>query len=260
MKIIQFSIPRLIKRQESQRTHLIKQGVPPDCIEVFNGPDNRDYAKTRDIFEAVVADGFSHYQRYLDDKYDEWMSAAIAAQMWGYCKLFRCIIEKGETCLVIHDDWVLVKKYEDFLSIRAHAEQVADREKTLLKFIALHHTHRREDMWITPVPIAPEGILVQGIFSMGADVAFIITPIGANWILENWTLPYMHPTLECVFKVFMTEMKTLREAFDTSGIYSIAEIGNVLSNPDDFKSEIFTDTPHGRAGREFWRPIEETRR
>lgn len=259
MKLIQFSIPRLRARQDEQRKNLIEKGVPEADIEVFEGPDGRDYTKTIEVFEKVVADGFSHYQAYIDKRYDNWMALSIAAQMWGYLKLFRDISRRDAPVMVIHDDWLLKKPYEAFICFRDHAVSVSEHEQVALKYIALHHTHLREDMWIAPVDIPPERILVRGVLSMGADIAFIISPAGASWLLENWSLPDMHPTLECVWEVFMTEAKDFDEEFDITGIYSTKDIGNVESSPN-YKSEIFTDTDAGRAGKEHLIPISQTRR
>ena len=65
MKILQFSIPRLHARQALQREKLIEKGVPAENIKVWNGPDGQDYAKTYQIFEAMLDDGFLHAQDFL---------------------------------------------------------------------------------------------------------------------------------------------------------------------------------------------------
>lgn len=262
MKVIQFSIPRLKARVEAQRPHLIEKGVPPDLIEVFYGPDGNAYEKTYHIFESMVAEGFSHVQIWIDHKYDKWIGASQIAQQWGYLRLLKYIIEKGDTCMVIHDDWLIHsdRSYAEFINIKEHAEQVAEREKTTLKYIALHHTHLREDMFYPLKEIKPEGILIRGVVSMGADVAFIISPAGAAWLLEHWTMSHMHPILECIFKTFMTEQKTIDSHFDISGIYSVSDIGYVMSNLN-FTSTIFNTG--GRVehdGSKPLRPISETGR
>ena len=263
MKVIQFSIPRLKARVEAQRPHLIEKGVPPDLIEVFYGPDGNDYEKTYHIFESMVAEGFSHVQTWIDHKYDNWIGSSQTTQQWAYLRLLKYIIEKGETCLVIHDDWLIQegRNYADFINIKEHAEQVAEREKTTLKYIAFHHTHLREDMFYPPNEIKPESILFRGVVSAGADIAFIITPAGAEWLLDNWTIINIHPVLECVFEVFMTEWKTIDSPFDINGIYSVNDLNYVISN-SDFKSTIFStvDAKSVYDGTKPLRPISETGR
>ena len=255
MKILQFSIPRLHARQALQREKLIEKGVPAENIKVWNGPDGQDYAKTYQIFEAMLDDGFLHAQDFLRADYDDWLGTALAAQHWSYCQLFRHIRELREPCVCLHDDRMFNEGgYTDLISIAEHAQNVAEKEGATFKFMALEY-YPVSDPFIALTYADPEQRVINGIVRLGADVSYILTPAGAGWLLENYTYVDVHPNLEIAFKVFMTEWKTIIEPFECAGIYTTHQKGLIGTIPAaSSKSTIFANAECS----EYIRPASET--
>ena len=263
MKILQFSIPRLHERQTLHREKLIEKGVPAENIEVWNGPDGQDYAKTYQIFEAMIDDGFPHAKNFLRANYDHWLGNALAAQHWSYCRLFRHIRDTGETCVCLHDDRMLNEGYyTDLIGVSEHVQAVAQKAGVPFKFMALEYfpPFSQDEPFIEITYADPEQRVINGIVRLAADVGFILTPAGGEWLLENYTYIDVHPNLEIAFKMFMREWKTITEPFQWTGVYTANREKFIATIPaDSSKSTIFANDDDD-IGTKYVLPISQTRR
>lgn len=220
MKVIRLNIPRLQFRRDFVGGILFNQGVPFEKIVVWHGKDAADYEKTYHVFEDAIMDGFSHFQRYLDLRTDDWLPIGPACQHWDVCRICRYIKTIDETVIYLHDDQCLPKGYEAYLKLFEDATRIAVRDQAELKYISLSYCGLPEMQYVSHHDIVePEKYLMRGTPACGTDLGAIITPTGARWLLETYEHHDIHPILECGFET-MT-----KKGIDLGGVYTIVEDG-----------------------------------
>ena len=220
MKIIRLNIPRLQFRRDFVGGILFGREFPLEETIVWKGQDAADYEKTYQVFEDAVKDGFGHFQRYLDVRTDDWLPIATACQHWDVCRILRYIKTINEAVIYLHDDQYLPKHYEAYLKLFDYAADIAIKDQTELKYVALCYSNQPDMQYIDAYDIVePERTLMRGIPACGTDLGAIITPAGARWLLEAYGQHDIHPILECSFK------SMIEKEMDLSGFYTIVDEG-----------------------------------
>ena len=181
-KVFCYTIPRLLKtRGQWFLQGLLEKDVPLDRINFFESTDRCDYTLLRDLC-IDAAKEFEVFQVWLDTKFYNDLVLSYIAQIWGYLRLFKKIIEEDIIALCMQDDRMLNIPFSE-----------------LEKEVAVLSRHN-PDWWYANIGhymdvafnyISEDSLWAQAnIFSPGADVCFLMTPVGAENILrlmkEHW--------------------------------------------------------------------------
>ena len=221
-KVYIFTIPRAKRRVDMCLGGLYALSTPPEKIEIFNGPDHKDYKSVNELCQAAADDGFPDFLKY-NERY------AVIAQNWAYCQLFRKIQQTGETALLMHDDAMLKFRFSRYEDITRRLKGT-DPE---LKFIGL-------SSWgsLIDYPYYPEfeTLIHKGLPYGAGDYCNIILPAFSEWILSYSYLKDCL-ALECFLSDFKDKLP--------SGFYSVP---NELSAPR-FDTNILPSMIHGDDGK-----------
>lgn len=253
MKVIRMNIKRLQHRRDFGHGMLHMQEVPWGAVLNWDGKDGQDFEKTNDVFEAGIIDGFGHMQDYIHRKADTWANISVAAVHWDSMRILRYLVTIWEPAIIMHDDVFFTKHYTQYLELYTYARAIAEKDNTALKFVSL--LYNPELAWegeMMPLDIVPpENILNRGIPSNGTDLAYIVTPEGAEWLLAHWALPKVNPILEVAWRDF------IRRGLDLSGVYTVAKPKEWIGHIDFaiMPSAIYAN----EACTESIRPIAQTR-
>lgn len=79
--------------------------TPMEIVEPVFGIDDYAYDKSRALCEDAVKDGFDVFQDILRDGYHNKHPIGYLAQRWNYLRLFRKVIDCGEVCMILQDDY-----------------------------------------------------------------------------------------------------------------------------------------------------------
>ncbi len=244
---------------------LVAMDVPYEEIVVWEGKDAFSYEKTYQLYEDAVADGFVHFQYMLTDYADDWMPIAFASHHWNWCRILRYIAtELCETAIVLLDDIYFSKRFEVMIDIRDYAEQMAAHDETPLKIVGLNYNDRAKPEFRVPNAklIPPDNRLFRGIPSNAFDTASIITPLGAEWLLEEWVRlgteyhiysPILEHTYTVEFRRFGVDI--------FSGIYCVGRPEFICyMNKSVAPSTMHVETDTGTDFSRYIRPAKETQR
>ena len=185
------NLPRDTHRFDLCYKDLCAKGVPTEKIHTWVANDDRDYEKTREVCEAAIADGFSEFQRFLDRDQHNKYNIAIFTQSWNYCRFFRHLIDEQKTALLIHDD-VMLGDEMTYQVLNEMVECLHNRDE-IFRYFTLWRFWGKERF--DPKPISENLCIAQGVCTSGSDMAQVITPLGAEFLLENFA-GHFPPQLE----------------------------------------------------------------
>ena len=198
-EVVILNLPRCVDRKDHCIRQLIERGTPPNKIQVWKAKDDMDYEKTHHVCEAAIADGFPHFGDFLERGLQNRHPIAIVAQAWNYLRVFREYSQNDKTIVFLHDDWYFKKPY-DFEYVAGIVRYGMNLDDNL-KCISLWF-NRQHDMVVNGIPseklVLPEKLLARGFVSKCHDVAMVLTPSGAETIMNLWINQFLLP-LESFF-------------------------------------------------------------
>lgn len=259
MKIIRLNLERHHTRKDFGNGALVAMRFRFEDIIIWKGKDNLPYQKTYQLYEDAVQDGFPHFQHLLDTHADNKMPITFASQHWNWCRILRHIAnDHDEPVVVLLDTFFLNVGPKTIVNILNDAQTAAATDKVLLKFVALNYDKTAiKNLEFVP----PDNRFIRGTPSYAVDACSIISPIGAEFLLEKWaectTLRKSFPgTLEhAMFKNFPLLN------VDFSGIYTVADPIYVRPIPRILiPSSMHILKNRRRTSEESVRSVEETRR
>lgn len=218
------------------------KGTPVYRIQVWEAQDDLNYKKTREVCEAAIADGFPQYQSFLDEEQHNACNIAHLTQSWNYCRFFRHLIDEQKTALLIHDD-VMFGEGMTYSVLNEMVDYLHDTDELFRYFTLWIRWFGVKDK-INPKPTSENPYISKNIYSKGCDMAQVITPLGAEFLLAKFE-GYFYPMLEDL----IFDQLNRRVGFYT------------LINEETFSCEKWTreSTIRLEGVDGFVRPIEETK-
>ena len=192
-----FDIYILNLRAEEKRRYMCEGALfamqtPFHRLKQWVAIDDLNYQKTRDVLEDAIADGFPAFQSYLEKGQHNQYNITLYTQTWNYCRFWRHVVELGETVMIIQDDRKICTPYPALQEIVQDLSQF-DPEFQFISLWCKQETMEEEDF---PIRWISEGSpIAYGIFEGGACAGHIVTPKGAQWLIEN-VVGYFPPRVE----------------------------------------------------------------
>ena len=122
--------------------HLDAQGFPLDKVIRFHSHDGMAFDSVADVIESAVADGFSYFRKYSEDREIDDRDAVRKARLcwfWTYVSALRKIVEMNKRVLLFIDD-CLPKRNWDYKRLRDLVEECevfCKKEGTTFKILQL---------------------------------------------------------------------------------------------------------------------------
>lgn len=192
-----FDIYILNLRAEEKRRYMCEGALfamqtPFDRLKHWSAIDDLNYQKTRDVLEDAIADGFPAFQSYLDKGQQNEYNITVYTQMWNYCRFWRYLVELGETAMIIQDDRRICTPYPALQKIVQDLREFDPK----FQFLSLWCKHFAMNAADFPIRWISEGSpIAYGIFEGGADTGHIVTPKGAEWLIDN-VIGFFPPRVE----------------------------------------------------------------
>ena len=227
---------------------LFAMNVPFRRIKRWVAKDDQDYEKTSDLLRDAIADGFPGFQRCLNNRQQNKEGIAIYSQAWNYCRFWRHLVENKETAMLIQDDRKLRQPYPRMLEIFKELIRF-DPDFEFLSLWCKQEVVHRAFPGRLPFRLISEGSPVaQGIYENGACAGHIITPKGAEVLLD--LIPGHSPARV----EFVINALSVRKSHFYTLINEKENITHLVDNEAYIPSRILSnDSTDG-----FLRPIETT--
>ena len=163
---------------------LFAMNTPLKRVKRWIAKDDFAYSKSSDLLRDAIDDGFSGFQKCLDNKQQNREGIAIYAQAWNYCRFWRHLAENKETAMLIQDDRKLRRPYPRKLEI--FEELIGfDPDVEFLSLWCKQEVVHRAFPGRLPFRLISEGSpIAQGIYENGACAGHIVTPKGAEVLLD----------------------------------------------------------------------------
>ena len=200
-EVVILNLPRCTDRKDYCVSKLIERGTPPNKIRVWEAKDDMDYEKTRQVCEAAIADGFSHFGELLDRGKHNLRPIAIITQAWNNLRMFREYSQSDKTIVFLQDDWHFREPHEF-----GDVEDIVRYSMNLdanLKYISLWYSNK-DDRVVDGIP--PEKLLTRGFVGFCHDVAMVLTPAGAETIMNLWINQFSLPLESFFYSLISTAM------------------------------------------------------
>lgn len=216
------------------------KGVPLSKIHIWRANDDQDYEKTRHVCEAAIADGFPEFQVRLDNGQHNVGNIAHLTQSWNYCRFFRHLIDEQKTALLTHDDAMFGPEMTyEVLNEMVNCLQNRDE---VFRYFTLWMRWLDSEERSDPKPIPENPHVTRGIYIKGCDIAQVITPQGAEFLLAKFEGYHLGVLEDLIF----TELK------HRVGFYT-------LIDEEPFSTQKLIRKSMIRADVGFIRPIESTK-
>lgn len=241
--VIVLTLRRSIDRQEAFLGAALQPlcGMPYELIKFFIGIDGKDYEDDMTaVANAAVADGFGFVEEYALGTTTEFVqqTAGSVAQLWGFARILRHIVETQQTALVVWDDKTLKVPFGFFLDVLAML--TAEEKKFYIWQLTLRGTPK--DIQLPDQDAVARRIQSQAIFSAlfshtiespldfliieglrGYDESMVFSPAGAEWMLKRLeTATEFHTFLD---HFICHELAALTHNDPKKGFYAPAEYG-----------------------------------
>ena len=171
------NLSREVKRRYISIGAMLAHNVPLENLHVYKAIDDRNFETSNDLLHAAINDGFPQFENYLNTR----KAIAGFGQMWNYCRFWRDVATKWkQTTLLIQDDRRLnhnyhriIQELESTLALENfHFLSLWGHKGVLKKGVEIKRTSHDKRV-------------AEGIIAGGACVCSIVSPKGAEWILEN---------------------------------------------------------------------------
>lgn len=168
------NLPSMTKRRYMSIGAMLANDVPIEKINIHRGIDDRKFESSNQLIETAITDGFPQFENYLNTG----KTIAGFGQLWNYCRFWRNVVERNKTELLIQDDRRLQVRYPKIIK---NIEDIIYSED--FHFLSLWGHQGILQTEIKPHPSKKN--ISEGIIGSGACVCSIVSPKGAQWILEN---------------------------------------------------------------------------
>ena len=206
-RYIILTIPSSIKRQWASLAGAVATGVPEDMVSFFKGEDARDYGLNMSyVAQSASEDGYPFFYQFavgLESAYIK-QSAGNVALFWGWARVLEWIADSSETCLLIWDDRIPNIEFN-------HIDNLCREMKAAGNFYIAQLRIRSDWANLQALgrpeykfedPYVEEQIFKHAMknFSgkyldtffqsglLGYDETMILSPVGANWLLQQMKL------------------------------------------------------------------------
>ena len=197
------------KRRYMCEGALFAMGTPFVKVKRWIAIDDLNYIKTRELLEDTIADGFPGFQSYLDRGMQNEHNIGIYGQMWNYCRFWRHVVEKNKTVMLIQDDRRFCVPYLKMIEV---VEDVI--RKPDFHFMSLWCKQQYIPEKNLPLRlISKESPIAYGIYEGGACAGHIVSPKGAQWLIEN-VIGHVPPRIEWA---------VLAKARDNDNFYTLVD-------------------------------------
>jgi len=202
-EVIVLTIERSVERHWAWLAASKLRGIPEDNISYIKGHFGEDFGDMQAIAEAAARDGFGFVEEYAIGTRTEYVqqTPGSVSQIWNYGRILRYIIDSGKTCLVIVDDKMITIQYGILFLIVNELVNQSDKEFYLFQLRQRGDLNEldfkekdRHEMSIFTHDIF-NAVFHNEIFSYknfftkhgvsGYEETMVISPGGANWILDN---------------------------------------------------------------------------
>ena len=241
------NVPREVKRRYVTEGALRAKGVPSSKINVWKANDDIDYEKTRQVCEAAIADGFPEFQVRLDNGQHNKKGIVHVTQSWNYCRFFRHLMDKQKTALLIHDDVMFGEKMT--YSVLNEMVGCLHNRDEIFRYWTLWIRWFESKENINPKPIPENSNITRGIYNKGCDMAQVITPTGAEFLLSKFEGYFLGVLEELIFYQLKHQV----------GFYTLIDEEPFGCNKLTRESTIRSSEGYKRSPEGFIRPIEETK-
>ena len=187
---IRVIIPNLVRRSDRKNAvmgALCSRGIRRDYITFFEAHDAMLYGSNCQVFfEDIKADGFDFFDTYAADAArNNWhhVDLGYIATQWSIVGCFRHIAKQPEPHLFLLDDWYLTISYTVLYDL---VGELIRHEN--LKCLQLNHYIRQQVQPREPHLIHPHSFVSKKLLGCG-ECALILTPDGAQFLLDNCPLP-----------------------------------------------------------------------
>ena len=177
-------------------------GIPPEMLKFVIGIDGKDYDDMQAIATAAAEDGFGWVEEYALGTKTEYVQQTreSVAQIWGYARILRFLVETNQTGLILWDDKMITINLNALCGILEHLKA---QEKTFYAWqlalrgdvneigmqaldvqTRIHRSYLYFQSMVTGVPAPPLGTLIdEGI--AGYEECMVFSPNGASWMLKE---------------------------------------------------------------------------
>ena len=200
-EVVILNLPRCPDRKDHCINKLIERGTPPNKIRIWEAKDDIDYEKSRHVCEAAITDGFPHFGELLERGLQNRRPIAIITQAWNNLRMLREYSQSDKTIVFLQDDWYFREPcdFEYVNYIVRYGMNLDDN----LKYISLWYNNK-DNRVIDG--ILPEKLLVHGFVGLCHDVAMVLTPSGAETIMDLWINQFSLPLESLFYSLTSTSM------------------------------------------------------
>ena len=165
---------------------LVSSGFPLGDIYIHEARDGDDYVDTLSLCEDAIRAGYSLFRHSLFDGSYKRMNVNVAALTWSWYEICKRVVERDVSTLILHDDMRLNVSYDFMVDL---VKSVGNYDSDW-KFVNLGGCY----VWSGSDEAHREKLIrafdvedVELVVGMGsaADVAGLISPAGARWMLEE---------------------------------------------------------------------------
>lgn len=190
MNVYILNIPSNTKRRYMCEGALFAMEFPFANVKHWVAIDDWCYKLTSDMLRDAIEDGFPAFQKYLDKGQQNEYNIGTFTQTWNYCRFWRHLIENNETAMLIQDDRKIKSTHSEMTEI---LENILEFDPEFM-FMSLW-SKGIEDKFLPIRWISDGSPIAHGIYACGACAGHIVTPKGAEWLIEN-VIGYFPPRVE----------------------------------------------------------------
>ena len=236
------------KRRYMCEGALFAMNAPFKRVKRWIAKDDFEYEKSSDLLRDAINDGFPGFQKCLNNKQQNREGIAIYAQAWNYCRFWRHLVEKNETALLIQDDRKLRRPYPRMLEIFKELIGFDPDFEFLSLWCKQEVVHKAFPGRLPFRLISEDSPVAQGIYENGACAGHIVTPKGAEVLLD--LIPGHSPAR---VEFVVNALSVGKEHFYTL-VDEKENITHLVEDPEYIPGRILSDDSTDG----FLRPIETT--
>ena len=189
------NVPRRHDKKFACIGALLARGTPEDCIIPYPAMDAARYSCSEAICASAIADGFSHFEVFLEKGYLEnarangWDIAGKGSLccLWGMQRMYREIANKGKIAIAMTDKYVLPVRFPrlcqalEFIPKFKIFQLWSWEDKSLVQDIG---GERKAVQRMQPYPNPhPEDTLISVGLAGAGDLGLVLSPAGAEMLL-----------------------------------------------------------------------------
>ena len=190
MNVYILNIQSAEKRRYMCEGALFAMKFPFKNVKHWEAIDDWNYEFTSDMMRDAIKDGFPAFQQYLDKGQQNEYNIGTFTQTWNYCRFWRHLVDNNETAMLIQDDRKINAKYCEITGL---LEAITEIDPEFM-FMSLW-SKGIEDQFLPMRWVSEELPIAHGIYACGACAGHIVSPQGAQWLIDN-IIGYFPPRVE----------------------------------------------------------------